>query len=413
VAGLIGSPAFAGANDSLPNNFPFFDATGTAATFSTAGAVDLGNEFHTPQGTNGRSCATCHQIETGWSIRPIDIELKFFLTQGKEPIFNPMDANNVAADVSTFAARFKAYSMLRRGLFRRNGDVPATAEFEITAVDDPLLAGGTLTHFEFFRRPLATANFHIAANVGWHDQNTNGSRDVHAGLIAQAAGNITGGQQGQPATATTLESIASYELGLNFAQQSVFGVGLLTACGGRGGPENLAAQPPLAARFDLYDSWIGLVPGSCGNKVADRKRAQIARGQEIFNSGSATANGRGCTGCHNAANNGSNIAGTLFDVHASDADVRSAGLPLYTLRNKTTGEVRQTSDPGRAVKSGKWADVSKFKVPSLRGLAARAPYFHNGIAPTLSEVVRHYEAKLNFQFSDQERQDLVAFLEAL
>src|SRR5688572_4177704 len=37
----------------LPNNFPFLNGAGAAATFSTAGFVDLANAFHTPQGTNG------------------------------------------------------------------------------------------------------------------------------------------------------------------------------------------------------------------------------------------------------------------------------------------------------------------------------------------------------------------------
>jgi len=418
-AALVMSTLFAGtavADDvldvtRLPNNFPFLDQAGTAATFSTAGFVDLGNAFHVPQGTNGRSCESCHLPHAGWSIRPADVELKFLLTRGTDPIFNLLDADSPTADVSSVPARRSAYSMLRKGLFRRNGNVPATAEYEIIAVDDPLHAGGTLTHFEFFRRPLATANFHIAKNVGWHDQNGDLTGNVHAGLVAQATGNITGGQQGSTPATATVESIAVYEEGLSFAQQFVFGVGPLTACGAQGGPENLSAQPPVAARFDLYDAWIGLVPGTCTTRAADRKRVQIARGQELFNNAGPT--GKRCSGCHSAANNGSNVNGTLFDVGASTAALRQPGMPLYTLRNKTTGETRLTTDPGRALKSGRWADVDKFKVPSLRGLAARAPYFHNGTAATLKDVVIHYEQALGFQFKPEERDDLVACLEAL
>jgi cytochrome c peroxidase len=397
--------------DELPNNFPFLNQAGTAATFSTAGAVDLDNAFHVPQGSNGRSCESCHLVQSGWSIRPADVELRFLLTQGTDPIFNLLDANSPNADVSTPQARRAAYSMLRKGLFRRGGNVPANAEYEITAVDDPLGAGGSLTRFQAFRRPLATANFHIAKNVGWHDQDTNGTGDVHAGLVSQATNNITGAQQGSPATPETIASIVEYEEGLRFAQQFVFGVGLLTTCGAQGGPENLSAQPPVRGRFTLYDAWIDLIPGSCTSKSADRKRAQIARGQELFNG--TNRGGRSCNGCHNAANNGSNVNGTLFDVGASRPEFRKPGMPLYTLRNKATPDTRQTTDPGRALRSGLWADVDRFKTPSLRGLAARAPYFHNGIAPTLQDVVLHYEATLGFVFTAQERDDLVAFLEAL
>jgi hypothetical protein len=399
-------------SDSLPNNFPMPNAAGTAATFSTAGSIDLRNPFHAPQGTNGRSCESCHLPQAGWSIRPVDVELKFWLTGGNDPIFHPLDANNPTPDESTLQARYASYSMLRKGLFRRGGNVPANAEYEIIAVDDPLGAGGSLTRFEAFRRPLATANFHIARNIGWHDQNTNGSGDIHAGLLTQAAGNITGAQQGPPASPETLESIATYQEGLRFAQQSLWSVGSLNACGATGGPENLSLQPAVAGRFNLFDAWIGLQPGACGSRTADRKRAQIARGQEIFNS--VNANGGSCGGCHNAQNNGSRIDGRLFDVGASRAEFRRPGMPLYTLRNKVDPTlIRQTTDPGRALRSGRWADIDRFKTPSLRGVAARAPYFHNGIAASLMDVVKHYEAALGFVYTPQEREDLVAFMEAL
>src|SRR5688500_8820404 len=135
----------------LPNNVPFLNGAGTAATFSTAGFVDLDNPFHVPQGTNGRSCESCHLIQAGWSVRPIDVELRFWHTLGTDPIFNLLDADSPNADVSTVQARYAAYSMLRKGLFRRGGVVPATAEYEIIGFDDPLGAGGSLTRFEAFR----------------------------------------------------------------------------------------------------------------------------------------------------------------------------------------------------------------------------------------------------------------------
>lgn len=397
--------------DQVPNNFPILNSAGTAATFSTAGFVDLQNPFHVPQGSNGRSCESCHLLEFGWSVVPAELELRFLLTQGNDPIFNLLDANSPSADVSTVQARYASYSMLRQGLFRRGGNVPANAEYEIIAVDDPLGAGGSLTRFEAFRRPLATANFHIARNIGWHDQNTNGSGDVHAGLVSQATGNITGAQQGAAPTPETVESIVEYQEGLVFAQQSLFGVGLLTSCGATGGPENLSSEASVNGRFDLFDAWINLVPGTCTTRGADRKRVQIARGQEIFNS--RNAGGGSCLDCHNAANNGSNVNGTLFDIGASRPEFREPGMPLYTVRNRTTLAVRETTDPGRALRSGRWSDMDRFKTPSLRGAVARPPYFHNGIAATLEDVVTHYEVALGFVYTAQEKEDLVAFLKAL
>ena len=71
------------------------------------------------------------------------------------------------------------------------------------------------------------------------------------------------------------------------------------------------------------------------------------------------------------------------------------------------------TDPGRALITGKWKDVGRFKGPILRGLSGRAPYFHNGAAATLADVVKFYEARFEVGLSDQQKADLVAFLRAL
>jgi cytochrome c peroxidase len=68
------------------------------------------------------------------------------------------------------------------------------------------------------------------------------------------------------------------------------------------------------------------------------------------------------------------------------------------------------TDAGCGNVTGLWNDLGKFKTPTLRALAARAPYFHNGIAPTLTNFVLHYEKHLGFVFTDQERADLVTSL---
>jgi cytochrome c peroxidase len=88
-------------------------------------------------------------------------------------------------------------------------------------------------------------------------------------------------------------------------------------------------------------------------------------------------------------------------------------MPLYTLRRISTGETVQTTDPGRAMLTGKWADIGKFKGPVLRGLSARAPYFHNGSARSFDDVLDFYESRFNLGLTPQERSDLIAFLKAL
>ena len=102
-----------------------------------------------------------------------------------------------------------------------------------------------------------------------------------------------------------------------------------------------------------------------------------------------------------------------LNIGLADASRRTPDQPLYTLRNKATGATVQTTDPGRALISGRWQDIGRFKGPTLRALAARAPYFHNGSAKDLGEVVNFYNDRFGIGLSAQERVDLVAFLKAL
>jgi len=72
-----------------------------------------------------------------------------------------------------------------------------------------------------------------------------------------------------------------------------------------------------------------------------------------------------------------------------------------------------SSDPGRALITGKCADIAKFKIPSMRGLPARAPYFHDGSAATLLQVIDFYDQRFGMLLSPEEKDDLVAFLNSL
>ena len=83
------------------------------------------------------------------------------------------------------------------------------------------------------------------------------------------------------------------------------------------------------------------------------------------------------------------------------------------MRNKTTGEVVQVTDPGRALISGKWKHIGRFKGPILRALASRAPYFHNGLAADLRAVVDFYDDRFKIGLTEDEKRDLVAFLQTL
>ena len=69
-----------------------------------------------------------------------------------------------------------------------------------------------------------------------------------------------------------------------------------------------------------------------------------------------------------------------------------------------------TQDPGRALISGKCDDVGAIVMQQFRGLAARAPYFSNGSAASLRELVDFYDRRFNIGYTEQEKTDLVNFL---
>ena len=49
----------------------------------------------------------------------------------------------------------------------------------------------------------------------------------------------------------------------------------------------------------------------------------------------------------------------------------------------------------------------------LRGLAARAPYFHNGAAAALLDAVNFYNQRFQMSLTSKQKQQLVAFLNSL
>jgi cytochrome c peroxidase len=386
---------------SLPNNQLMQNPGGEATTVSPKGSVNLTGEFFKARGKNGQGCVTCHIPEEAWSITPATLQRLFDETDGRHPVFTPLDINNPNMDVSSKESRRAAYRMLlTRGLFRRGGAPPVDAEFEIIAVDDPSgLATPNL--IVEWRRSMPTINFAWGSSiVNWDSANSRG-RDQRAGLVHQAE-RLINAMQGSPSTPEAVNEVVDFETSLITAQLTVPGVGRLDADGARGGAEALSTMKKEEGGFDIYDAW----------KNSDNPgRAQIARGQAVFNSMNVTH--KSCTACHNSLNNGTNIDNDLFNINSAAVEMRFQGLPLYTFRNKQTGETIQLTDAGLGNITGLWADLGRFKTPSLRGLAARAPYFHNGSALTLEEVVIHYEKHFGFVFTDEERADLVAFLNAL
>jgi len=263
-------------------------------------------------------------------------------------------------------------------------------------------------------------------------------------LAHQSNSATTGHAQGAPLSDELRQAIVAFESTLFTAQVFDNNAGNLSAAGAIGGPDYVSAQnsyfgindpiagdyqthsPFNAIVFTLYDAWNKFTgKGSDRSRVA--ARAQVVRGQAIFNTRLIHITGvKGlnddlgmpdipgtCTTCHDTPNAGDHSIPAPLDIGIADASRRTPDLPLYTLRNLQTGVTIQTTDPGRALLTGQWKDIGRFKGPVLRALAARAPYFHNGSAATLEDVLDFYDTRFNIGFTDQEKADLIAFLSAL
>jgi len=201
--------------------------------------------------------------------------------------------------------------------------------------------------------------------------------------------------------------------------------------------------------FGIYEKWAHNKDSDHDNYNAARR--SIARGEQLFNTlqipitgvaginddvaaGGLVAGGipslQGtCGTCHDTPNVGDHSFPTPINIGTgdpspSDPRVNLGGLDLRYLPEITvckkdptsglpTNKCITTTDLGQALVDGKFDHVGKIKGPILRGLAGRAPYFHNGSATTLVDVITFYNIRFNLNLSQQDQDDLVAFLKTL
>jgi hypothetical protein len=267
-------------------------------------------------------------------------------------------------------------------------------------------------------------------------------------------------------------AMVEFEMGLTSAQSFDSLAGPLAGIGAGGGPLPLSTQashpgindtlgmdpdgtPFSPMVFSLFTAWQNPPGGLSPSRKA------IAAGEMIFNTHPLTiSNVRGlndnpavaaalgktlpiaafqgtCTTCHNTPNVGNHSFSLPLDIgtghdpiNESDTQVANAiarldqpDVPVFEIdgcpnpfpdpRAPEAPFVIYTTDPGRALITGFCSDVNRIKGPILRGLAARAPFFHNGAARDVGEVVNFYDQRFQMNLSDREKSQLAAFLNSL
>jgi cytochrome c peroxidase len=473
----------------IPNGVSFPNPNGASQTYSSiGGGIDTTGPFFQSLGTNGRTCATCHQPADGMSVSAASVQRRFFFTRGLDPIFRPVDGSNCnhSIDLSTLEGREAAYSLLRtRGLIRIALAVPPNANYQVVSVNNPYGCNESDV-ISMYRRPLPATNLRFLSAVMFDGRESspavgttkivyaNYPNSLVSDLAHQSLDATTGHAQGDGTRPTTAEQqeIVNFEMALSTAQAYDRRAGFLNTRGANGGPPSLFTQPffisinssvhPLVPTleqpgglvtpgdgqftpsiFNIFSAWSTLPQAN--------PRAAVARGEAIFNSkpiditgvaginddvatGGLVADGipslQGtCGTCHDTPNVGNHSFPTPLNIGtsdpgASDPSTSLGGLDISYLPTITvcktdpataspTSNCKATTDLGQALIDGNFDHVGKIKGPILRGLSARAPYFHNGSARTLLDAVRFYEGRFGLALTQQEESDLVAFLSSL
>ncbi len=260
---------------------------------------------------------------------------------------------------------------------------------------------------------------------------------------------ITHLQLGGRLSDAQLEAIVDTERRLYTAQVTREGAGSLVEPDGPPGfgPRNLASEEEGVLGnnvtrfvFPVGEAWT--TPQAPGVAAM---RESIRRGHDVFmfrtfwisdsmhlNSvGLGNPTKRTCSTCHGMHMTGMDVANGWMDLGTTNLPwaretpvnpwtTEKAELPLFRITCKPgvpphtyLGRTFYTQDPGRGLISGKCNDVGAIVMQQFRGLAARAPYFSNGSAGTIRELIDFYDRRYNIQYTEREKQDLEHFLSSL
>ncbi len=484
----------------------FINADGALGVHYQGGPTNpSSNAFFQSLGTNGRSCATCHQASDAMSVSVASIRRRFQATGGTDPLFAPVDGANCPSKVAQIQpgntkAMEAAYSLLlNKGLFRiflpvpkgtsdlsAYGGSPAHAtEFTLSVVSDPYGCNTDPAHarvvdpvtqevtqmVSVYRRPRMSANLMFmttpALTLGPNAAFPNIDFVTGAPVFNPASGQPIGGNlmwdgreptlesqarsatlgHAQALTPPTPEQIAqmvAFEKSVFAAQTMSYLAGDLTGGDGStvlGGPKYMGLQPSVVGPFALFGAWLAPHDPSASWKL--QQRASIARGQALFNerlinvgnvagfNNAAVLNPPNpfpstCASCHgNLQAGGEPFPASQRAIGTGGHAVLAGGpppqpdLPIFKLSCRAPyatpfdGPEVLTNDPGLALITGRCADIGRKSVPQIRGLAARAPYFSDGSAATVRDLVRFYDRRFSIKLTEQESRDLTAFLLAL
>ncbi|MFM5930536.1 MAG: hypothetical protein ACKOPQ_06480 [Novosphingobium sp.] len=464
-----------GEGRTFPAVLDYANEHGTVRTLLNGGPLKTaGHPFFEPIGSNGRACVTCHQPADGMSLSARTAAERWQATSGRDPLFAAVDGSNCPTLPQDDKASHSL--LIERGLFRiqRAWPVkawqgkPVTPDFTLEVVRDPNGCnsgphyGPAAGNVSVYRRPRPVSNFKYLLAVGFAFDPKQGvvlPRDPATGQ--QQSGNLmadnradTLREQMADAAASHLQlmgrlsekqqaAIADFEMRLHTAQQISREGGALDSLGAQGGPAKLRDSQPGALGsmgtpvWSEFAAWEKIAPADAAKLSPTQLafRQSVARGALTFrnktflitdSSGINAPVGFGnpvrnsCVFCHNMTQMGNDVAPGQVDLGTTTLPFADPwkDLPLFRVTclkrpHPFYGRVFYTYDPGFALTTGRCADAGKITLQSMRGLAARAPYFSNGLAKDLRGIVDYYERRYNIGYTEQEKQDLVNLMSVL
>ncbi|HUL46462.1 MAG TPA: hypothetical protein VLV25_05155 [Steroidobacteraceae bacterium] len=452
------------------------DPTGIVGVVNINGPTHDTGPFFESLGTNGRSCGSCHVASQAMGLSAAGARARFAATGGSDPLFASVDGANCPSfegrDAAGHSLLLKS-GLIRVGItLPANAQFTLTAvhdPYGCAIIPDP--NGGPPT-VSVYRRPLPATNLVFLSAIMFDGRETvaplNNGATFFANLVADLShqaidATLIHAQAAQAPSTSQVSGIVDFELGLFSAQTVDFRAGLLFDGGAQGGPFYLANEDyypgindslgadPTGQVFNpnsmtQYSAWTS----ATGAMAASRQA--IAAGEALFNSAPLEiTNVRGlndnaalgkpasfvghCTSCHDTPNVGDHSLPLALDIGtahtvlpglesdpaiaAAVAQLSMPDLPVYLVSGCPSpfapGEPESfyTSDPGKALITGQCGDFNRIKGPVLRGLAARAPYFHNGAAADLNALVNFYDQRFGMNLTEQQKSELVAFLNSL
>jgi hypothetical protein len=455
----------------------FANSSGALTTLSVGGPVDTrGHPFFTPLGTNGRACITCHQPADSMSLSVETIRERWRASQGRDPLFASVDGSNCPhlpprEESSHSLLLNRGLIRIFRPWPPKAADGSSIEpQFRIEVVRDPT---GCNAHPQYglqsreptisvYRRPRPATNVKYLTAVGFPFEPKNGlplpldaetGQPMSGNLMADGRSGtlklqaidaiLTHLQSDIGPTREQLQRIIEFEGTLYSAQSRDRWGATLTAFGAAGGPEALVRfgagelQGGAVPIWNEYQRWLKL-PAATANESREQRmfRESVARGAQsfatktflIWDAAGITSMGFGnpvrntCAFCHNMQHTGMDVAPGQVDLGTTNEPFAPTApeLPLFKLTCKEgfrphphLGRVVYTQDPGFALTTGRCIDIGKITIQQMRGLSARAPYFSNGSAKTIREIVDFYDRRYHIGYTDQEKQDLVNLMSVL